>query len=82
MELSDLELMRKPNEWPQWPVLPVKRYPEGQTWPEVGIMVEGSGEVANPKVWLTNMFTGIKPETKAEDYKNLDEVIAAGWVVD
>ncbi len=65
-----------PNSWPQWPVLPLKNRKEPGV---LGYMTESKN---NPfRVYLGLIFGGAKP-TGVRNYKTVDELLDAGWVVD
>ena len=75
---TSLEFMRDPNEWPTWPVLPVKR--RGSM--DVGLMLEGQGNKAAPIVYLTNLFIRDFENCEQKKYEDLEGVVDDGWVVD
>lgn len=68
---SDLGMMKRPDLWPNWPRLPVKKSP----W-QVGFMIEGVDGEAIPRIYdhrtIAPLYT----------YSNLQEVIDDDWVVD
>ena len=83
---KDLEGMKNPDIWPQWPVLPVKRHSD-EKGIEVGLIVEK--DMKSPVesiVYLNNMFSlkswedlDKMPNLKYESFEALQ---ADGWVVD
>lgn len=77
--------MQIPDSWPNYPLLPVKKYNEGSTGldaMECGVLVAGKG----PTVFLANMWSltsmsdleGVK--TKA--YPSFEALQEDGWIVD
>src|SRR4051812_22007198 len=86
----DLLILGHPELWPRWPFLPVVRRPPGAA-AEYGVVVDlyhlagltGFGAA----VFRTNLFT--LPPTLAglvamprETFDTVEELAAAGWVVD
>ena len=81
---NDLEMMTNTMNWPNFPVLPVKRYTKESCMPEAGIMVPDL-----PTVFVVNMWdlkSGVlKDQLKdvpKKEYATYQELIADGWVVD
>ncbi len=87
---DDLEFMNTPDLWPNWPLLPINRYPEAPKGPECGILV-ACHECRNT-VFLVNMFSleagSIrdilidKTEVKRIAYPSAEAILADGWIVD
>lgn len=79
-EIDDLAFMRDENKWPNWPMLPVKRYTDRGGAPECGIVLSGKTTVYIAYMW------GLKEDTfdtcKKYEYGSLDAILADGWVVD
>ena len=78
-KMSELQMMQSPDEWPNWPVLPVKR--SGQ----IGCMFEGKNNQARPTVFLINMWQLVHSnidDVERVEYGSLEEVVSDGWVVD
>ena len=77
----DIDMMRDPDRWPQWPVLPVKRTDlTKDPAREVGIIGDGGG----PTIHLRNLFassTQIK-DAKRMEYLDFTELVQDGWGVD
>lgn len=73
--MTDLELMRAVDEWPRWPVLPVKRYRNGL--PQFGVLAEVAGAV-QPIVY-GHIPRGLAP---GAEYDSLEALAADGWRVD
>ena len=73
-EFDHVGFMAQDDDWPNWPVLPIKNYPK------TGLLVSGGG----PTVYLKNMFDSSLPLDEAEtiEYSSLQEVYDAGWRVD
>jgi len=79
----ELDLVNDEDRWPHWPVLPVKRYREGDM-PDLGVIVAGRSTV-----YLVNLFqlqTGpLGPQLEGvekRDYANREALIADGWIGD
>ena len=78
----DHALFLREGRYPHWPVCPVKRYLEGQSFPECGIVHDGV-----PKVFIVNMFALPLPKSEFEklkkyEYEYFEDMVADGWVVD
>ena len=80
-EFDHLAMMKNPNNWPQWPILPIKR-PDKQHGMECAIMyAEGK-----PVIYFVNMWE-LSKETKWSElpkkiYESFESLLADGWVVD
>ncbi len=81
---SEIKMMRNPNVWPRWPVLPVVNRNE-PGWPECGIMINE----CKPIVYLIGMFelkAGVLSESlkdvKKAEFQTYEALIQAGWEVD
>lgn len=78
-QFDDVKFLSNPNEWPCWPVCPVKR----NDLTELGIVFGGQ-----PIVYETNMFMlpEMTPENleqmKKHKYDSMEELVADGWLVD
>lgn len=84
---DDLEMMRSPDRWPCWPVLPLKRY-DGKDrcgFPSTGLIAELDG-VPRFTVFDGNLFQRPlcfdDPKTVRYDYDSFEAMLADGWVVD
>lgn len=89
-EMSDLDMMKNPGLWPQWPVLPVKRYRERGQMPDCAVLID-AGE-PQPTVFQINPYDipagdlreNIinNPKVKHTKYDTLEALMADGWMVD
>lgn len=88
---DDIEMMRRPLNWPRWPVLPLKRRKDGDM--ECGVLFSASAAPgAKPAVYKVGLhrIDGKAGETWGEvlgryekyEYDNLQAVISDGWEVD
>jgi hypothetical protein len=74
--VTDREFILDQDKWPKWPLLPVKRTDE---W---GVIPAG-----HPAVYIVNMW-GMddrplsEQASKVYEYKDVDALLADGWVVD
>jgi hypothetical protein len=78
-----IKFMQSPDEWPAWPVLPVKKAVAMHN-PILGVMIEREGGV-QPTVYLVNMYQlANKPlnTIPSETYTDFEGVYDAGWRVD
>jgi hypothetical protein len=80
------EFLADPNKWPNWPYLPMKKYPKGGVGNSVlGIVVEGVD--LKSVVYETNLFSLPKtPEgwvaLPKHEYITLQALMNDGWIVD
>ena len=81
-EQATIDMLKDPNTWPRWPVLPMKRLDDTEA---VGVVVAVSGYEYT--LFKTNMY--LVPNTveellklDKEQFKSAEDVLAAGWVVD
>lgn len=75
-----VNMINTPDNWPCWPALPLKRYPEGG-FMEAAVILEQPMNLPI-RVYLTNMFMGVTKETPYREYPTAQAVVADGWVVD
>lgn len=81
-QLRDLDMVKDPDRWPQWPILPLKRGDQNE---EIGFLV-ASGI---PTVYLKNIWA-LKPGPMRDQlegvsnlgYSTFEELISDGWRVD
>jgi hypothetical protein len=83
-----LSMMRTPDKWPRWPVLPIKRYNPDHHGTECAVMFAVEG-------YLTTVFLGYLIEAKGPTiadamacypnrlkYDDYDAILDDGWIVD
>lgn len=79
--IRDLEFVQRPELWPSWPFLVLKKLNMNGTWPIQGTIVQRSGVfdfylgVALVKDNLTTV------PTRSGDTSMLEELIKEGWTV-
>ena len=83
---EDKLFLEDPDNWPNWPVCPVKRYWPGYTWPEYGCVDAGSVK-GRPIVMMLSLYDlpvsqELLNKTERHRYSSVDEMLEAGWVVD
>jgi hypothetical protein len=87
----DLLFLANPRLWQHWPLLPVVRYREGAAEPELGVLYDLGGACGlyghRCTVFKTNLY--LLPESldeflalPREVFDTVEEIAAAGWVVD
>jgi hypothetical protein len=82
MPKEELDMMKNPNKWPQWPVLPLIRRTRGESPGYEGILFD------DPKVRFTvyhgNIFMdlGHLESCPQKVYASFEEILADGWAVD
>lgn len=88
MRQEDLDMMKNPGKWYQYPILPVKRVKKSENVPEFGLLLP----IKNPVVYLVNMWdlrdlgirssADIMNKVKPIAYKSFEAILDDGWVVD
>jgi hypothetical protein len=75
------DMMVSPTRWPNYPILPLRRYINRQS--EIGCLYEIDG-VVKPIVYKINMWDtfGLNPETPREKYESFNTLLDDGWIVD
>jgi hypothetical protein len=82
----DIEMMRTPQGWPQWPLLPLKRYDSRGTLRngEAGFIIEQP--VGEAKIlYLATIFEVsevVSDPRRQTRYESLEDIYADGWRVD
>lgn len=78
-ERDDAEMMKRPNLWPAWPILPLKRK-KGPGESEEGFIADS---LQPNRVYLANMFMiGVINPLPFQDYDSPEAIVADGWKVD
>lgn len=85
---EDLKLMKDPESWIRWPILPVKKILDDGGRPEFGFLLA----IEKPTVFLGNMFDlhdlGVKTvkdiieKVEGKEYPSFDSIVNDGWIVD
>ena len=83
---ADLEMMKGPDAWACWPLLPMKKVEKHDT--VVGFLMA----TGKPKLYLRNFMDlhelGIRTAKEvdekipAKEYANFEEILNDGWIVD
>lgn len=86
-QIEDREFIENSNQWPNWPVLPIKRYTKKFELPECGFIMDVSGFGGKSLVYLCNLFKVTSGETKLDEvptlqYSDVKEMLLDGWMVD
>ena len=82
-EQRDIQMIKRPDEWPQWPFLPIKKYADGGGWPKMAII-----QASDPCTIIeANLFNLPKAEgdfkaLPRKTYQSVEDVVTDGWVVD
>lgn len=83
---ADYKMMTSPNEWPLWPMLPLKNAQLSTTqWPKHGVLMNRSTR-DDTDLWFIEDKT-IYDKIGGSDLRKvtpeeLRELINAGWIVD
>jgi hypothetical protein len=87
---AEIEVVKDPNRWAQWPVLPILRRQPGESSYEVGVIYEAglnSGPNRTPALFFyagQNMHT-FDPKAPREELPTLEaitKVFDDGWQLD
>lgn len=85
----DLAMMQSPNDWPNWPVLPIKKWDKEKHQMDCACIIDEGPlrQSVGIKVYLVSMYQlceKSKPlmEHKSKEYPSLDALVADGWKVD
>lgn len=79
--------LRDPGLWPHWPILPMKKDLR-QSDGEHGVVVYNGSKRSSLRVYKADMFAFSECDAEqvsnlpTEDFSSIDELIAAGWLVD
>ena len=74
---DDIEMLRCQDDWPSWPLLPLKRDADG------GGREFGTVTATTPlRVYAVGANVGIDGDTPRIDYESPDAIVADGWKVD
>lgn len=76
---EQVEMMTDPDRWPQWPMLPVKKYVEGETWPHCAVHLDLAGPFV---IYEWKGFMRPDAEKVAATYDSAQAAVDDGWVVD
>jgi len=80
--MPDKEMMETPLEWSGWPFLPLKKFVRDGFPPEIGFIFNG----APTRVYRKGIYGPhdvVDLSTIPYDsFASVDDVIAAGWIVD
>ena len=83
-----LKFIRTPDDWPAWPVLPMRKYSKGEAagrFPEVGFIW---ADDEAPCVRLGNLYELANQkqlnviDVPTKSYSSFEEMLEDGWEVD
>lgn len=80
---DDKAMILAPDEWPMYPFLPLKRREDGQNV-EWGYLVDQGYEdgVDGPREVMVRGAKIDDPIKRRDYFTTVDELLAAGWIVD
>jgi len=80
---DDVEMILTPDDWPLWPLLPLKyRGDDPSLKGRVAYVLDVCTPPPTIRVWLKNMHEKARAGDPHINYANATEVVAAGWRVD
>jgi hypothetical protein len=83
--MTDLEMLNAVEEWPHWPILPLKRFSNTKQQVVMAVAVEATTEGDQRFLLLVgkNMMEKITEFDLREGIKcNAEEIVDLGWHVD
>lgn len=85
---EDLDMMKNPDTWWRWPILPMKKIEKEEDRPKLGFMLA----TGRPIVYTRNMYDlkdiGVKTvkeimeKAPNKEYTGFEEILDDGWQVD
>ena len=86
--MTDAEMIKAINEWPNWPLLPLKRHRGAGQFPAFALLVDHFTSIDADEPAQLLLYEGaslfdldsLKSVTPQE--VTVEEILAAGWVVD
>lgn len=82
MRAMQLKFMRDPNEWPRWPLLPMKRRGARGQFPDCGFLVTGQGPVIH-RAAIYQVEVGTRWDSfSREMYESFERLYDSGWEID
>lgn len=79
--MEDMRGILKPDMWPRWPFLPVKRKDGDNMWPEMGLLTDGDPD-QQFRVYVTNLYKPDFENCDSYKYETVRELLDDGWRVD
>lgn len=86
-EQRDLNMMKSPDNWPRWPLLPIKRS-KGPGFPQcASLFADGKPTVILTNLWALEDLPGSTYGEKFAnvekiEYPSFDALVTDGWRVD
>lgn len=77
-----IALIGSEDDWPLWPVLPMKRPKEDGGMPDTAVMYTGEHNTLYLDVNVFALAVGDLPNSRKQTFDSLDALLDAGWVVD
>jgi hypothetical protein len=79
--MTDKEFILLPNKWPKWPFLPMKTVGPD---PKCGLIVGDPNFATNMVVFLegANVWHYAEDDRTKASTRDIDELLAEGWVID
>ena len=73
--------------WPNWPLLPMKRYQEGDRLPQTAVIFAADAAAPKVKLYLdvspwTVTLTKDMQTAESVTFDTVEECLAAGWRID
>lgn len=75
--MTDAEFIRDPEQWPLWPVLPMKRNSN-----TLAYLLGDPPETGPITLWLGNFRGPAAHGEHSMEYSSVEAMLAAGWRVD
>jgi hypothetical protein len=86
--VEELDFLRNPDQWPNWPLLPIKRYGAPGDPPECALLDSIGAPEPKVRVVFVNMFQlrelthAERQALRVEVYDSAEALLDDGWMVD
>lgn len=82
---TDKQFIQSPNDWPYWPLLPMRKRDNGKYYPHrIGVIAETDEEKKFSTIYLdVNVWHPVNlAKAEKQVYVTVDEMLADGWECD
>lgn len=80
----DVAMATDQDNWPMWPMLPVKRWrnTDGNLQMDAGVLAGTTSGITEPKVWVNASPWGVMGTVYPMEYPDMITLFNDGWKVD
>jgi hypothetical protein len=76
-DARDIEMMKTPDDWPAWPLLPLKRPNKAYGTSFAYMFAEGK-----PRIYRGSMWKPDPTKDPCVEFDSFEAIAADGWMVD